>query len=516
MIRIFAVAVMATLLATAGPLSAQSIANIVTFAVDHYRIEGDNPLGTARSEEILAPFTGDRVDLERLQAAAEALEDALRAAGYSFHRVTIPAQRSSSRVFTLEVLSFRIDRLEVRGNRHFSRDNVLRALPGLETGAVPDTRRLARAMRLANQHPARQLQVTMRESMQPDRIDARVDVSDVRPWRVFSSLANRGTAGTGRTRLSVGAQHANLFGRDHSATISYTTAPNHWRAVRQFGAFYHVPLYRMGSTLDASFAYSEVDSGTIAEVFDVSGSGRFFGLRYTQLLAGSDAYQHQLAVALDDRAFDDRIDFLGRPIGNDVHSRPLSFTYSAAWRTRRSALTAHLDYARNLPGGERNTATAYAAARPGARRQWDAWRYGGDASHEFATGWTLIARAEGQWANEPLISGEQFGFGGAGSLRGFDDRSVVGDDGISASIEVGAPPIAEGIRILGFIDAGRTRSRAAGGGKIRQSAASVGVGARWEWNRRLGLQIDYGQVIKGTAGRRRGDDLFHVNVTWSS
>lgn len=489
----------------------------VQFTVTGYRVEGENPLAAARTRAVLAPFTGEHLDLERLQEASEALEAALRAAGYPFHRVVIPPQRSASGEIRLEVLAFRIGRIEVRGNRHFTAESVLRMLPALRAGEPINARRLDRSLKVANQHPAKRLRLTMRESNEPDRIDALVEVNDRPPWRLFASLANRGSAGSGRNRLSLGAQHSNLFGRDHSATLSYITSPNHTRAVRQVGAFYRIPFYRAGATLDASFVYSEVDSGTVAEFFDVSGSGRFWGLRYTQALPRRAGYRHSITIGLEDRFFDDRLRFDAAPIGNDVRSRPLSLGYRVRWSPRWGSAEARLDYARNLPGGTSNSAADYVAARAGARRGWDVLRYGASLLRGDEAGWRLLLAFDGQWSNEPLISGEQFGLGGPGSVRGFEDREISGDRGVQASLELTTPPLAPGLHVLGFLEGGQLRRiQAQPGERSRETAAALGLGLRWQWGGSLGLELDYGYVVNGAGTRERGDDRLHFTFLWSS
>jgi len=261
------------------------------FAVSSFVVSGDNPISTSETAAILAPFTGPTLGLEDLQRAAEVLESELRTRGYTFHRVIIPPQRARSGIFNLQVLTFRIAQVKVRGNRHFSTANVLHSLPGLRAEQAPNAQILARAMRIAAQHPSKQVRVTMRESDTPDHIDALIDVRDAQPWAAFGSLSNTGTPGTGLYRLSLGAQHSNLFGLDHTATLSYTTAPGHFNDVTQLGAFYRIPLYRLGATLDASWVHSDVNSGTVGGVFQVSGSGRFVGLRYNQTLNSSVNYE---------------------------------------------------------------------------------------------------------------------------------------------------------------------------------------------------------------------------------
>ena len=64
------------------------------------------------------------------------------------------------------------------------------------------------------------------------------------------------------------------------------------------------------------------------------------------------------------------------------------------------------------------------------------------------TNWTLSLHAEGQWATEPLISNEQFGGGGVGSVRGYSEGEAFGDTGFRTSVEIKTPP-----HIVGIIDA---------------------------------------------------------------
>ena len=56
----------------------------------------------------------------------------------------------------------------------------------------------------------------------------------------------------------------------------------------------------------------------------------------------------------------------------------------------------------------------------------------------------LAVRADGQWANEPLISNEQFGAGGVASVRGYHEGEVFGDTGWHVTVEQKTPSILVG------------------------------------------------------------------------
>jgi hemolysin activation/secretion protein len=61
------------------------------------------------------------------------------------------------------------------------------------------------------------------------------------------------------------------------------------------------------------------------------------------------------------------------------------------------------------------------------------------------TNWVLTLRADGQWANEPLISTERFGAGGVNSIRGYHEGEIFGDTGWRIGAEQKTPPHIIGI-----------------------------------------------------------------------
>ncbi|HZR16002.1 MAG TPA: POTRA domain-containing protein [Verrucomicrobiae bacterium] len=54
--------------------------------------------------------------------------------------------------------------------------------------------------------------------------------------------------------------------------------------------------------------------------------------------------------------------------------------------------------------------------------------------------WHLLARVDGQWANQPLISNEQFGIGGLNGVRGYREGEIFSDTGWRITSEIKTPP----------------------------------------------------------------------------
>ena len=53
--------------------------------------------------------------------------------------------------------------------------------------------------------------------------------------------------------------------------------------------------------------------------------------------------------------------------------------------------------------------------------------------------WNALLRANGQWANKPVISNEQFGIGGTGGVRGYEEGEEYGDAGWRVLLEPRTP-----------------------------------------------------------------------------
>ena len=202
-------------------------------------------------------------------------------------------------------------------------------------------------------------------------------------------------------------------------------------------------------------------------------------------------------------------------------SRPASLRYIGDYASDRIEADFYIEYVDNLSGGSDNTAEAYAASRLGASRNWSLVRYGAGFRKNLSGDWSLAARLDGQYADEPLIAGEQIGLGGANSIRGFEEREVSGDKGVQVRIEAWSPELGgHSARGVMFLDLGRTRLVDAVPGDIpSERLASVGAGVNWSWRGRLNARLDAAYVLDGTdpertGGTEDGDARIHFNLAY--
>ena len=499
----------------------------VLLEVRQFALEGENPLSEQEAQSILAPHLGRHTSLATIEAAANALEAAMRGRGHSFHRVIVPAQRPAAGVVRLQILHFRVADVTVSGNQYFTNENILRSLPELQAGRAPDLRELSRQLSLANEHPAKRLAVNIKESRTPNALDAEVKVLDVPSRQTFIALTggtsdvdNTINRNTGYTRLTLGHQQSNLFDRDHALTLTYTTSPDHIDDVMQVGAFYWLPLYGYNTALRAFWSRSDVDSGSVGvggQSFDVSGRGEFYGLSATYALPKFGSMSHNVTLGIEDRYFKSTVGAAGALIQSPaVSSRPVSLRYTARAEQPEYGIGGFIEYVANVGGGRANDDVSYTNARAGASRNWDAFRFGLDANYSFRGGWNLVGRLRGQEASEPLIPGEQFGIGGVASVRGLREREMSGDKGAFINVELHTPAW-NGILPFFFYDAGwRKYVTPVAGLPSSDSAASVGVGARWTWEKRLEVSATVATVLNGVSlGTAPATDSGHTKLNFA-
>jgi hemolysin activation/secretion protein len=232
-----------------------------------------------------------------------------------------------------------------------------------------------------------------------------------------------------------------------------------------------------------------------------------------------------VTLGLDDKVFDAaRINDIIAPGALDRRSRPITLGYTARTETDQSVWGYNAALAFNTGSGANNDLASYQSEDPRIDTvHWKALRGGASYTAPLAQTWLWTARSQFQYSPDVLISGEQFGLGGLGSVRGTSiDRPMTGDKGVLGSVEVMTPELGTGLRLLGFVDAGWLGNNSPNGTNKPSSdnLASVGVGLRYV-REPFSASLDYGRLVNSSkvplalnsASPQRGDDRVYVNLS---
>jgi hemolysin activation/secretion protein len=502
----------ASVLAGAGSSArAQAPAAVIPaprFDIERFEINANTLLSPDEVGRIVEPYTGKNKDFADIQRALEALEQVFRDRGYGVVQVLLPEQDITRGVVRFHVLQPKVGKVVIEGNTHFDAANIRHSLPSVKEGETPNSKDIARNLQITAEHPVKQTNVLLKSGASDEQVDINIKVTDDKPWRGFLILDNTGTTDTGNYRLGIGFQHSNVFNSDHVFTAQYVTSPTELDQVSVYGVGYRIPFYGLNSSLELIAGYSDVDSGTVQGLFNVSGKGSIGSARWNYYLPKSADYEHRVAFGLDYRAFENQVLFEGTSIVPDVTVHPASLSYSGLWRGTASELSFYASGAKNIPGGKNGDDAAFQASRPGASADYSVFRYGFNYVRQFQNEWQTRLGFGGQYTRDPLVSGEQFGIGGPDSVRGYDLRELANDRGMAAQLELYTPDFARNVglsdsyklRLLGFFDYGSvSRVDPLPDETTEAAIKSAGIGLRLGYSKSVVLRLDLAQILKDTA-----------------
>ena len=518
-----------------GPALAQD----ARFNIERFQIDGNSILPAAKVQELVAPFVGKGKVYGDVQKALEALEGEFRRLGYGTVQVFVPEQELTSGVVRLLVSEGVIGKVTITGNKFFNNENIRASIPDLKEGAAPNMRKLSENIQLTNENPAKQVEVTLGVSEEEGKVNARVEVKEENPERFYMTLDNTGTKATGKHRLGVAYQNANLGNSDQVLTLAYTTALDPpggmkilgtrmlpWQdgngvKVDIFSIGYRLPLYSLGDSIDFIYGNSSTDtpstSPTLGGGLGINGKGEIFGLRYNHIFPRDGEFSSRLVLGFDYKYVNSRCAISGVPTpfglaGCTPHTlRPVSATYSGQWQKPGESIDFNVGLLHNLfPMGSR---FAYAAPPGGFDRysaasgyqskdEFTTLRIGGSYAAAIGGDWMLRAAANAQHANNALPAIERLGLGGVNAVRGFLERAVAVDRGYVANLEAYSPDVAPSLSVPGtlkwlvFFDTARGFNL---NPSLNQKVniASLGVGLRYNLKKDVSARVDVARVMDG-------------------
>jgi hemolysin activation/secretion protein len=136
---------------------------------------------------------------------------------------------------------------------------------------------------------------------------------------------------------------------------------------------------------------------------------------------------------------------------------------------------------------------------------------------------TLVARADVQLSDRPLLGFEQFAIGGRNTVRGYRENRLVGDNGVVGSLELRVPIPMPSWRewrphfeLAPFFDAGHSwnTDRPELG---EQTLLSVGVGGRLFLTHDMLFRVYWGHPLKDVASLGESslqDDGISLGLEW--
>jgi AraC-like DNA-binding protein len=155
--------------------------------------------------------------------------------------------------------------------------------------------------------------------------------------------------------------------------------------------------------------------------------------------------------------------FSSRSLFNSVVYLPVTLLWAGDKRDKWGATGFTLNQSFNYGGLLGSEDDFRALAGPKANGNYYILTASLEREQKLPGDWGLRLHADGQWANQPLISNEQFALGGLAGVRGYRDGEEYGDTGWRVQVEPHTPYLTVGVlngklpitaRLYTFIDYG--------------------------------------------------------------
>lgn len=412
----------------------------VHFDIEEFRVEGADKLPQIEVEEAVYPFLGPHRTPEDVEKARAALEKAYHDKGFQTVGVSVPQQDAQRRFIVLKVVENKVGRLRVKGSRYFDLAHIKNHAPSLQEGSLPNFKDITKDIVALNVWPDRRVTPALRAGITPGTVDVDLNVEDTYPLHGSAELNNRQSPSTTPLRLSLSARYDNLWQLGHSMTVTYQTAPLNPKDATVISGSY---LARTDYDWLNILIYGLKSDSAVATVggANVVGPGQVIGFRDVITLPSKGELFHTLSIGADYKNFEQTLSLGSNSFDSPVTYVPLVAAYSANFQGEGRLTQLNATITSGLRGIG-SSPDEFDVKRYKATESFITLR--GDVSHtqELTGGAQLFAKVQGQAADQPLVSSEQFSLGGQDTVRGYLESEVLGDYGVAGTLELRTPNLA--------------------------------------------------------------------------
>lgn len=411
------------------------------FDIDEFRVEGADNLPQIEVEAAVYPFLGPNKSAQDVEKARAAVEKTYHDKGLQTVSVGVPQQDAQRGFIVLKVTESRVGRLRVKGSRYFDLKNIKDNAPSLKEGTLPNFQDVTRDIVALNRWADRRITPALRAGVAPGTVDVDLNVEDTFPLHGSVELNNKQSPSTTPLRTSISMHYDDLWQLGHSMTWTYQIAPMNPKDAMVVSGSY---LARTEIDWLSILVYGLVSDSSVATVggANVVGPGQVVGGRAVLTLPSKGDLFQTLSLGVDYKDFKQSLKLGTDAFDSPVTYVPLVASYGATWQG-----DGHLTQLNA-------TVTAGLRGIGSSRDEFDAKRFDATASfitlhadishtQDFAGGFQLYAKLQGQAADQPLVSSEQFSLGGQDTVRGYLESEVLGDYGVAGTLEMRTPNLAQ-------------------------------------------------------------------------
>jgi hemolysin activation/secretion protein len=489
----------------------------VSFDINEFQISGNTVFPQEVLLEALQENLGGGRTAEDVEKARLILERFYHANGYPTALVNIPEQTVEDGVVRLQVIESKIRRVRITGNRFFTMEKILNALPTFREGKMLYVPNVQGELAELNRNPDLKVAPVLMPGKELGTIDVELKVKDKLPLHGSLEMNNRNTHTTTDLRLNGMLRYDNLWQKDHSISFQFQTSPEDTQEVKLFSGSYVWPSFFGNENMSVLYGVASDSDTAFGSGFTVQGKGYIIGYREIVPLSRLGDYAHNLTLGIDYKDFDEDLEFGGDVEETPVTYVPLSVSYSSSLRGESGVtrFNAGLDLAlRGLTSNESD----FVYKRYNARGNYVIFGAGIEREQNLPLDMGLLVKINGQLADQPLISNEQYTVGGMMSLHGYKESEATGDNAVHGNVMLSSPDLAGlfkwgdrlKINLRAYYDAAYlTLNDPLPGEDEEITLQGTGAGIRGIWDNRIEVMVDWGLALEDTADTDGGDNVVY-------
>lgn len=455
----------------------------LSLVVKEFRFAGN----TLKTAEQLAPavavFLNRPLDFAQMQAAAAAIAEVYRAAGWVVNAY-LPQQDIQDGIVTIQIIEAVFGGVKIEGalpQRMSARQIEAFIAAQLTAGVALNADVLDRGLLLADDLPGVAVAGSLVAGSSAGETDLALKVAD-EPLIVGEAMVdNTGARSTGDKRLVANLNFNSPLGFGDLASLSAI----HSQGLDYMRLAYSVPVGSDGWRIGANTSYLAYDLIT-AELksLNAKGASSSTGIEASYPILRSRLSNLYLNLNADRKQFDNESNSATTTrYAIDAYSVALSGNLFDNWGGggANSASLAWVSGNRDNKVGTTN-------------QRFSKLRYNLARQQVITNDLSFFANLTGQESNDELDSAEQFYLGGAGGVRAYPSSEGGGDSGVLSNLELRLK-LPEGFIFTGFYDYGHVRNNDAA-----MSYSLKGYGLSLGWQTPLGLNL------KATWAQRIGNN----------
>jgi hemolysin activation/secretion protein len=484
-----------------GPSAAK-----IKFKLNQVVMQGNTVYTTAQLETIYQSKLGQVITVAELQEIVQGITNYYRNNGYILTRAVLPPQHVANGIVNIEVIEGYVDKVNIAGVPKGAKPLLQQYGDKISAERPLQIKRMEHYLLLVNQVPGVQVKAVLEASKTKKGASDLNLVAETNNISGYISYDDYGTRYIGPNEVTVGIEFDSIF-RPGDSTQLNTTRTTRPQELKFVEALYSMAIGADGARLIFSANNARTLAGYVLTPLKIDGDAFTF---YTMLQYPLIRTRTQNLTA--DASFnyvDSRVLTLspGFTLYSD-HLRTVrfgvSYDSSDSWFGENSIVT-HVEQGLEFLGATPvSFSTSGFTSRYGGSGHFTKLEASLSRLQQFgASRYALYMLAKGQYALEPLLATEQFGFGGVPSAlgRGYDPSEIIGDRGFAGSLEFRAnvnpgKPLLQAMQLYAFYDAGIIWNVKNVVDQLKkQSATSIGFGSRFFFTKNVSGNFLWAQPL---------------------